>query len=254
MRRHALVVLAALLVTGCGSGPSPSPSSEPASVSASPASGPPAASVDAPGSAPASPPQSGVPSPSASDAPTDAPSPSASPAGGPSAGTFELPETPVTGVLDQAYNTTGDPFDPADVGGVGPGDVTARWYVADDRWVVHYDGLDPAATGPLCPGSSAQTAAGFEHVTNAPTDPGGCEGFDATLAAGPVGVRRCGSEVLYLTAIPADVEGTLFASIETRYEVEGSVVGLTGMAGPTDGQPPVIDLDDPACEVVPARP
>lgn len=255
MRRHAALLVAALLLAGCGSMPSPSPSSASLSESVSPAT--------APASASASPSRDGSPSPpaTASQAPSGTPSgtagapPSRQPPGtDPGAAGFELPETPITAVIDQAYNTTGDPFDPADLGGVRPGQVTARWYVADDRWTVHFDGLDPHASGPLCPGSSLQTAAGFEHVSNAPTEADACEGFDATLAAGPVGVRLCGDEVLYLTAIPADAEGVLFASIETGYQTPGSVVGVTGPAEVAGAAPPEIELDDAACEVVPARP
>ena len=248
MIRLASLAPVLFLVAACGSSPSVAPS---AAASVAPTSSTflatpsaeapplPSASASAPASSPA--PQTAKPTPS-------------DPPARPSGVAFDLPDTPVTAEINQTYNTTGDPFHPADIGGLRPGAVTARWYVSDDRYVVHFEGLDVEATGPLCPGTSAQTAAGFEHVSNAPTAPGGCEGFDATLAAGPVGVRRCDDEVLYLTAIPADTAGVLFASIETQYETPGSVVGLTSAADPADVDAPPIDLDDPACEVIPARP
>ena len=254
--RHVLVLLVALLLAGCGSSASPTPSaaSAPASASASAASGGPTPSPSSEPSLSAS----ASASPAATDEPPATPSadaPSAEPpAASPSSAAADLPDTPVTAALDQMYNTTGDAFAAKDLGGVEPGDVTARWYVAGDRWAVHYDGLDAGATGPLCPGNSVQTDAGFEHVSNAPTEAGACEGFDATLASGPVGVRRCGAHVLYMTAIPADVRGILHASIETRYRTPGSVVGLTGTADPGDGEAPEIDLEALGCQAVPAGP
>jgi hypothetical protein len=246
MIRPAVLVLAALLVAACGSRPAPTPLASPSAATATPTA---PTSVDASASQPAS--EGGLVSRSAR--PSDAPS-ARPPSTRPSVAALDLPDTTVTATIDQPYNTSGDPFRPADLGGVEPGDVTARWYVEGDRWVVHYDGLDADATGPLCLGNSAQTAAGFEHVSNAPTEAGACEHFDGTLATDPVGVRRCGEDVLYLTAIPADVEGVLYASIETQYQTPGSVVGLTSVADPAGAAPPKIDLDDPACEVVLARP
>jgi hypothetical protein len=117
------------------------------------------------------------------------------------------------------------------------------------RWVVHDDGLDPEATGPLCPGSSAQTEAGCEHVSNAATADGGCDNFDATRARPPVGVWLCGGDVHYLTGIPSEVDGTLYGSIE-RSTSGGAFVGLTSAADPSAGEAPQIDLDELGCDMV----
>jgi hypothetical protein len=243
-----IVVVAAVLLSGRDREPSPTPSATTALASDPPASS--AAASSAAPSASASVEPSVIPSASESPPESAAPSPPESAAPTPGATAIALPDTPVFAPLDQGYNTAGVDYEPADLGGLEPGDVTARWYVDGDRWVVHYDGLDLEATGPLCPGNSAQTSAGFEHVSNAPTAAGACESFDNTRAEAPVGVRRCGEDVLYLTAIPASVEGILFGSIETRYQTAGSVVGLTSMADPTAGAAPAIDLDALGCEVV----
>jgi hypothetical protein len=105
--------------------------------------------------------------------------------------------------------------------------VEAHWYRADGVYVIAFGGLDLEESGPLCPGSSIQTESGFEHVTNSPTDEGACEGAE-NLAAPDEGVQRCGPLVLYITEIPEDTEGDLFASVE-RYEENGTIVGATGV-------------------------
>jgi hypothetical protein len=256
----AVLIVAAVLLLPRGPSGSPAPSATTALASASPSSSAAASSAAPSASAePSDAPASGAP---ASDAPaaSDAPSASASVAptaaassAAPTTVAFELPETPIEAPLDEAYDTSGASFDPANVGGLEPGDVTARWYVAGDRWVVHYEGLDLEATGELCAGTSFQLpTTGFEHVSNAPTGEAGdpCALFEATRADPPVGVRLCGDQVLYLTAIPTGREGLLFASLEATTD-DGAFVGLTSQADPTAGEAPTIDLEVPGCEVVP---
>ncbi len=248
MTRTALLALTLIVLVGCGGNASPSPAlaSASAATASTTASAPPAASPTA--SAAPTPTASQSAAPSQSAIPSEPPESAAPPSS--AAAVVDLPATPVEAVLDQGYNTAGVDYDPDELGGLEPGDITARWYVDADRWVVHYDGLDLEETGPLCPGSSAQTTAGFEHVSNAPTGPGACASFDNTLATAPAGVRLCGDEVLYLTAIPADVVGVLYASIESQYRTAGSVVGLTSTADPDAGAVPTVDLDELGCEVV----
>jgi hypothetical protein len=107
------------------------------------------------------------------------------------------------------------------------GSVEAHWYRSGGVYVVAFAGLDLDETGPLCPGSSIQTDAGFEHVTNAPTKGQACEGA-RDLASPTAGVRTCGPLVLYITEIPEDTKGDLFASVE-QYERRGQIVGVTGV-------------------------
>ena len=240
VRVSCTVSLVIALVAGCGGVVVP-PATSPAGASAS-------------GSAAATPSPSPSPSLSPSPSPSpDQPSPttsetqSAAPTRATPSPVVTLPETPIEAVLDEAYDTSGADFDPANLGGLQPGAVTARWFVDGERWVVHYQGLDLSATGPLCPGNSILTAFGFEHVSNAPTATGVCGLFQSTLAEPPVGVRLCDDQVLYVTEIPADAEGRLFATIE-RSRAGGAVTGLTGEADLAAGRPPVIDLDALGCD------
>jgi hypothetical protein len=117
--------------------------------------------------------------------------------------------------------------------------VEAHWYRSAGVYVIAFGGLDLAEAGPLCPGTSAQTGAGFEHVTNSPTEEGACEGAE-NLAGSDAGVRTCGPLVLYITEIPEDTEGDLFASLE-RYEEDGTIIGVTGVVEADMSAAPEID-------------
>jgi hypothetical protein len=119
------------------------------------------------------------------------------------------------------------------------GSVEAHWYRSDGVYVIAFTGLDLDETGPLCPGSSIQTDAGFEHVTNAPTKGNACEGA-TSLASPTAGVRTCGPLVFYITEIPEDTKGDLFASVE-RYEGRGRIVGVTGVVDADMSKAPQID-------------
>jgi hypothetical protein len=156
--------------------------------------------------------------------------------------------------LDIGYDSTGAPFDPAKLGGITAGQVKASWYRSGSSYIVVYSGVDIGATGGLCPGNSIQTASGFEHVSNAPTAPDACKGEESTLAPPPVGARLCsslGSGVFaYVTPIPVATQGVLYASIE-KPQAGGSIVGVTGAAATSAGQPPEVDLDALGCAPVP---
>lgn len=158
-------------------------------------------------------------------------------------GPAPLPKTPVEAALDQPYKVgpDGQPaeFEPGELP-VEPGSVTARWYRSGGVYVVLYDGLALGETGPLCPGNSIQTAGGFEHVSNAPTEEGACEGAQ-NLAGADAGVRVCDSLVLYVTEIPADTEGTLFGTVE-RFEPDGTILGVTSQAQTDAGTAPEIEV------------
>ena len=168
--------------------------------------------------------------------------------GGDDKGSFSLPDSTLAAPLTETYDTSGAPFDPANIGGVAAGTVIARWYQADGVYVVYYDGLDLAVTGPLCPGNSNRTSSGvFENISNAPTSPGACAGA-TTLMDPPVGVRLCGSDVLYVTAIPIDVaDGLLFGTVES-FKDDGTIVGLTSQVATDAAAAPEVDLSD--CEAV----
>src|SRR5215203_5227216 len=114
-------------------------------------------------------------------------------------------DSPVTGVLTEAYGAEGaEPI-------VEPETAAALWYDGGETWIAVFVGLDVDALGPLCPGTSIETAPGsFEFVSNTPTEDGACEGFDNPEAS----VRNCGGALVYESLIPIDTEGTLYGSIE----------------------------------------
>jgi hypothetical protein len=119
------------------------------------------------------------------------------------------------------------------------GSVEAHWYRSSGVYVVAFGGLDLEEAGAVCPGTSIQTDAGFEHVTNSPTEEGACEGAE-NIAGSDAGVRSCGPLVLYITEIPEDTEGDLFVTVE-RYEDNGRIIGVTGVVEADMAAAPAID-------------
>ena len=119
------------------------------------------------------------------------------------------------------------------------GSVEAHWYRSDGVWVIAFAGLDLDETGPVCPGSSIETDAGFQYATNAPTKGQACEGA-SNLASPTAGVRTCGPLVFYITEIPEDTKGALFASVE-RYKEKGEIVGVSGIVYADVSKAPRID-------------
>ena len=161
----------------------------------------------------------------------------------------ELPPSSVTAILGAEeglyykYDLTGAPldFEESELP-VAPGTVEVRWYTYEGVYVVAFAGVDPARTGPLCPGASGSDETGFVGTTNAPTEPGACEGF-TTLTDDPnVGPRVCRGNLVYVTAINTSVTGGLFGTIEALRDDGASFVGLTSFGFPID-PPPAIDLD-----------
>ena len=153
---------------------------------------------------------------------------------------FSLPESPLAAPLTDFYGVEAEADLP-----VAPGSVIARWYQSNGLYVVYYDGLDLAVTGPLCPGNSIQTATDFEFLTNAPTGAGACSTASPVLQP-PNGVQLCGDDVLYVTSIRVATEGTLYGTIE-RYPGDGSIIGLTSQVTADAAAAPEIDLS--SCEI-----
>ena len=155
---------------------------------------------------------------------------------------YLLPDTPIVAALTSIYKVQeGERSIPSAAElPVVAGSVEARWYQSSGQYVVHYAGLSLDETGPLCPGNSILTVAGFLHLSNAPSGPGGCPNAKG-LASAPAGVKLCGTEVLYLTEIPVDVEGILYGTIE-RYLADGTIIGLTSLAEADGTAAPEIDL------------
>ena len=160
----------------------------------------------------------------------------------------ELPDTPSSAVLGVEPNTTykvelgtfaAMPFEESDLP-AAPGAVTAQWYIAGDRYVVAYAGLDYAEGDFLCPGNSILTGAGFLHVSNAPTEEGACEGFTTLTTDPEVGPIVCQGSLLYVTAIPSDQQGMLFGTLEAL-TADGGLIGLTS-AVESSPDIPAIDL------------
>ncbi len=137
----------------------------------------------------------------------------------------------VAGPLEEAYGAPGaEPI-------LEPGAAAALWYDGGETWVAVFVGVDLDDLGPLCPGSSIETAPGtFEFVSNTPTEDGACEGFNNPEAS----LRICGDAIVYESLIPIDAEGTLYGSIERA--ADGGIEGITGRAEANAAAAPPIDL------------
>jgi hypothetical protein len=163
------------------------------------------------------------------------------------AATSELPETPLNTTLEEGYTVReGNPEDPdpADLP-VEPGAVAAHWYKSGDNWVVVYAGV-PEDAYPLCPGNSILVGTDFADTSNAPV--GGdeaCVGAN-NLAQAPAGAQMCGTNIVYVTAIPSSKEGTLYSTIEV-WEGEATIHGVTGVTSTNRGEAPEIELSQLGC-------
>ncbi|MDH3752277.1 MAG: hypothetical protein OEU32_00290 [Acidimicrobiia bacterium] len=155
-----------------------------------------------------------------------------------------LPATTVFAPLETTYDFAGGPPAPGTLP-IAPGEVTARWYVEGDHYVVHYDGLDPGI--PSCPGNSIQTTGGFESVSNASLAGLDCSALSTAVEnSTSQGVAVCGDMVFYRTLIPADRTGTLFGSFEI-VDADLNGVGATSMSPTAPGAAPEIDLAELGC-------
>lgn len=159
--------------------------------------------------------------------------------------TGALVPTPVVGLFADAYDFQGGTPDPALLP-VQPGEVEAHWYRTGDVLAVVYVGLD--ASVDACPGNSALVGGGFDFVSNAELPNGSCPDFPTRIENSATrGIQVCDGQVSYLTLIPADTAGQVFASIEKPVpDVQG--VGLASAAVLDDpSQLPEIDPTQLAC-------
>lgn len=113
-----------------------------------------------------------------------------------------------------------------------PGTVFANWFTYGGFYVVGYYGLDLETSGALCPGNSIMTGGTWLHVSNAPTEDGACEGFPTLTDNPDVGPVDCHGTLFYRTAIPSDLQGTLYGTIE-MLDADGNLVGITSQAEST---------------------
>jgi len=112
------------------------------------------------------------------------------------------------------------------------GDVFLYWYrdIVGGNYLALYagPGIAGAAGQALCPGNSIAVP-DFIHISNTPVEDGACDGFPTDVAS----VQVCSGDVwIYQTAIPGDLEGTLFGSLEWTAG-DGTIKGLTSQF-PTD--------------------
>jgi hypothetical protein len=119
---------------------------------------------------------------------------------------------------------------------VTAGDVFLYWYrdAVAGSYLALYTG--PGVAGAegmsLCPGNSIATP-DFMHISNTPVEDGSCEGFPTDTAS----IQVCSGGVwIYRTAIPGDLEGTLFGSLEWRAD-DGTIKGLTSQFTTTSDMP-----------------
>ena len=142
---------------------------------------------------------------------------------------------------EQGPATAGDlPFDPTA--------IVVHWYKAGGHVVAVYDGLDPPASEYLCPGNSILTAAGFEHVSNAAVPGADCSNAFSTIDSVPgvSGGQVCNGLVSYITAIPSNLDGELFGTIEI-YPPDGRFAGATGTVIMAAADLPEIDPATLSC-------
>ena len=128
------------------------------------------------------------------------------------------------------------------------GSIEVHWYKTDAFIVAIYGGLDPNASEYLCPGNSIRTNAGFEHISNAPVPGADCSNASAIIESVPgvSGVQVCDDLLSYITAIPSNLDGELFGSVE-EYPPSGRFVGATGSVVVTAADLPLIEPASLSC-------
>lgn len=119
---------------------------------------------------------------------------------------------------------------------VTTGDVFLYWYrdTSAGNYLALYTGpgIAGAAGLALCPGNSI-AAPDFIHVSNTPVEDGSCDGFPTATAS----IQVCSGDVwIYESAIPGDLEGTLYGSLEWN-SADGTIKGLTGQLATTPDMP-----------------
>lgn len=138
---------------------------------------------------------------------------------------------------------------------VAPGSVVARWYTFRGWDVVLFEGLDLERSGPLCLGTSVldATTRQLEHLANSPSAEGACDSAGAgqvVIAPADRGVRACGDEVAFITGIPAETTGVLYASLMT-FRGDGTGVGISSRFETTTGPMGELDASSLSCGPMP---
>ena len=137
---------------------------------------------------------------------------------------------------------------------VPSGTVTARWYSFRGWAVVVFEGLDAASAAQLCVGVSAvDPATGLlGHVTYDTASGTACDDAGAgpvPRASGATGVRTCAEDVAFISTIPEENGGPLFATL-LAFPGDGTGIGVTGRWEPP-GPLPEIDASRVDCGPLP---
>lgn len=160
--------------------------------------------------------------------------------------TTTAPATPTTAAATTTTASSGEGMIPDPLTGVTlvpysdenitSGDVFMYWYrdSGEGNYLALYTG--PGIAGAeglaLCPGNSI-AAPDFIHVSNTPVEDGSCDGFPTDTAS----IQICtGGVWIYRTAIPGDLEGTLYGSLEWM-SADGTIKGLTSQLATTPDMP-----------------
>ena len=144
-------------------------------------------------------------------------------------------------------NNSGWVLQPYGDSDITAGAVNIYWYRGADggNYIALYTGpgIAEAEGLALCPGNSIATTS-FMHISNAPSEPGACDGFPTD----PGEVQVCTHGIwIYDTLIPGDLEGTLFGSLEWN-----SDAGITGLTSQVDTMPDMPEFEaGPASYTVP---
>ena len=169
-----------------------------------------------------------------------------------------LTAAPGVAPLNEAYRFDADgalPLEDRAELPVAPGSVDAHWYTFRGWEVVLFESLDLGTSGPLCVGTSVLNAATHqvEHLSSSPTSAGACDPAGAgqvVLAPAGRGVRACGDEVAFITGIPAETTGVLYASL-TTFRADGTGVGISSRLETTTGPIDELDTSNLSCGPLP---
>lgn len=122
---------------------------------------------------------------------------------------------------------SGQTLEPYGSEDITTGSVVIYWYKGTaGTYLALYtgQGIAEGAGLALCPGNSIATTE-FLHISNTPSEPGACDGFPTDVAS----LQVCDHGVwIYESAVPVDLEGTLFGSLEWN-----SAAGITGLTSET---------------------
>ncbi len=165
--------------------------------------------------------------------PTDPPPPATDPPA------TDPPATDPATVADGQIpeNTSGWVLQPYAGADITSGPVNIYWYRGANggNYIALYTGPGIAAAAGLglCPGNSIATTS-FMHISNAPSEPGACDGFPTDVGR----VQVCDHGIwIYDTMIPGDLEGTLFGSLEWN-----SDAGITGLTSQVEATPDMAEF------------